>query len=61
MALGVRARSQSVEIDLALIGFYVLLEGLQVEHQGWRRQFPQAARLSYQSRVGSGKTVHFIH
>jgi hypothetical protein len=47
MALGVRACSQSVEIYLVLMGSYVLLEGLQVQHQGWRCQFTQAARLSY--------------
>jgi hypothetical protein len=36
-----------VEVCLVLIGSYVLLEGLQVQHHGWRRQFAQAARLSY--------------
>jgi hypothetical protein len=64
MALGVRACLQSVEVYLVLIGSYVSLEGLQIQHQGRRRQFEQAVRLSYESRVGSGKTVrnvYFLH
>jgi hypothetical protein len=64
MALGVRACSQSVEVYLVLIGSYVLLKSLQVQNQGGRRQFAQAARLSYESRVGSGKMVrnnYFFH
>jgi hypothetical protein len=64
MALGVRACSQSVEVYLVLIGSYVLLEGLKVQHHGWCRQFAQAARLSYESRVGPEKTmrnIYFLH
>ena len=64
MALGVRACLQSVEVYPALIGSYVSLEGLEIQNQGRRRQFAQPARLSYESRVGPGKTVrnrYFLH
>jgi hypothetical protein len=42
MALGVWACLQSVEIYLVLVGSYVLLEGLQIQHHGWRRQLTQS-------------------
>ena len=55
---------QSVEVYLVLIGSYVSLEGVQIQNQGRRRQFAEAARFSYESRVRSGKTarnVYFLH
>jgi hypothetical protein len=64
MALGVRACSQPVEVDLVLIGSYVLLESLQIQNQGGRRQFAQAAWLSDQFCIGSGNAVRnicFLH
>jgi hypothetical protein len=61
MALGVRACSQSVEIYVALIGSYVLLESLQIQHQGRGRQLTQATRLAYESPVRPGEMVHFIN
>jgi hypothetical protein len=36
-----------VEVYLVLIGSYVSLEDLQIQNHGRRRQFTQAARLSY--------------
>jgi hypothetical protein len=55
VAVGVRARSQSVEVYLVLIGFYILLEGLQVQHHGWRRQFAQAAGFPISLALGPAK------
>jgi hypothetical protein len=61
MALGVRACLQSVDVYLVLIGSYVSLEDLQIQNQGRRRQFAQAARFSYESGVGAGKTVRNVY
>jgi hypothetical protein len=59
VALGVRPCSQAVEIQVVLMGCYVLLEGVQIQHQGWGCELTQTAGMAYESGVGPGEAARF--